>query len=240
MIRKYKRIFVIAAAASLGIGGGCMAYAAEGPSQLDEILRELREIKKLIEKQSPPQGPVAARVNVGNAPILGSKDAPLTIVQFTDFQCAYCQQFHQQTFPDLKALYIDSGKVRFYSLDLPLDSHPNALLAAQAGQCAAEQGSFWKMHDQMQSHPDRLAPSDLAGYAQGAGVDIPRFRQCLESGKYKDEILKRIQEAKRIGALGTPAFVIGKSTPDGVEGELVIGAVPLGIFEQKMTATSDR
>jgi protein-disulfide isomerase len=77
-------------------------------------------------------------------------------VELTDFQCPFCNQFFQETFPELKRNYIDSGKVRFYSMDLPLDLHQNALLAAQAGRCAGEQGQFWPMHDRMQCNPTRL------------------------------------------------------------------------------------
>src|SRR6266446_8294402 len=89
-------------------------------------------------------------------PFLGSKEAPLTIVEFDDFQCPYCNRFYLETFPDLKKNYIDSLQVRFYSMDFPLDIHQNALLAAEAGRCAGDQGSFWPFHDRMQSNPQQL------------------------------------------------------------------------------------
>jgi len=202
----------------------------------DEILAELRQIRKLLERRPDMQAqPTTARIDVAAAPFLGSKDAPVTIVQFTDYQCQFCQQFHQQTFQDLKKHYIDSGKVRFYSLDLPLvDIHQNALLAAQAGRCAQDQGQFWAMHDQMQANPEQLEMAKLVDYAQESSIDVAAFRRCIESGKYKDDVQKGARDATTNGVRGTPAFVIGKSTPFGVEGELVMGAVPYGLFEKKV------
>jgi len=204
--------------------------------QMDQILAELRQIRKLLEAQpnTHPQQATRTRIDVANAPFLGSKDAPVTIVEFMDYQCRFCQQFHQQTFQDLKKHYIDSGKVRFYSMDLPLEIHQNALLAAQAGRCAGEQGKFWLMHDRMLANPDRLEFAKLVDYAQEFGVDVAAFRQCVESGKYKEAIQQGARDVTNKGAGGTPAFVIGKSTPGGVEGWLVVGAVPYGVFEQKL------
>jgi protein-disulfide isomerase len=166
--------------------------------------------------------------------MLGSKDAPLTMVEFTDFQCPYCQRFHVQTFAELKKNYIDTGKMRFVSRDLPLDFHPNAMQAANAGRCAGEQGKFWELRDIMNSNPEKLDIGSLAGYAQDLKLDVAAFRSCVESGKYKDKIQNDIQLAEKVGASGTPAFVIGKSTPDGVDGEVVVGALPYSMFDQKL------
>ena len=214
--------------------------AADDPvscKQTDQILAELRELRKLLETRSgvpsqPP--PTMAAIDVGNAPFLGSKEAPLTIVEFTDFQCPFCKRFHEETFGELKKNYIDPGKVRYYSMDLPLDMHKNALLAAQAGRCAGEQGQFWGMHDRMQTNPQQLELGNLTGYAGELGIDVTAFRQYVESGKYKEAIQKGASDAASKGARGTPAFVIGKSTPTGVDGELVVGAVPYSLFEKKL------
>jgi protein-disulfide isomerase len=211
--------------------------------QADDILNELRQIRQLLEKQQPrvPAGPQAepfakAKVSVGNQPALGSKDAPLTIVEFTDYQCPFCQRFHTTTFPELKKNYIDTGKVRFYSRDLPLDFHANAMRAAQAARCAAEQGPdyFWKLRDTMATNPDRLAMDDILGSAASVKLDVNAFKSCVESGKYKSAIQGDTAEAARIGAEGTPSFVIGRTTPDGVDGELIVGAQPYPVFDLKL------
>ena len=208
--------------------------------QADDILNELRQIRQLLEKQAAagPQQPgeqiVKAKVSIEGAYALGSKDAPLTIVEFTDFQCPYCQRFHVSTFAELKKDYIDTGKLRFVSRDLPLDFHPNAMQAAEAGRCAGEQGQFWAMRDRMNANPDKLDMGSLVSWAQDLKLNVIGFRACVQSQKYKNAIQSDIQMAQRIGANGTPSFVVGKSTADGVDGELVVGAMPYQLFDEKL------
>jgi len=208
--------------------------------QGDEILTELRQIRQLLERQAQaqakaPAGPAHAKINLEGAEMLGSKAAPLTIVEFTDYQCPFCQRFHMTVFGDLRKEYIDTGKVRFYSRDLPLDSiHPNAHRAAEAARCAADQHQFWTLRAEMGEHPDKLDLDSLLADAKGLKMDVPQFRTCVESKKYKDAIDGDLLEAMRIGADGTPAFVIGKSTAEGVDGELMGGAQPLIEFERRL------
>ena len=210
--------------------------------QADEILTELRQIRQLLERQAQAQAKAPAeaahaKINLEGAEMLGSKTAPLTIVEFTDYQCPFCQRFHVSVFGDLKKEYIDTGKVRFYSRDLPLDSiHPNARRAAEAARCASDQHQFWTFRDAMGAHPDKLDLESLLADAKGLKMDVPQFRTCVESHKYKEAIDGDLLEAMRIGADGTPAFVIGKSTPEGVDGELMVGAQPLIEFERRLKA----
>jgi protein-disulfide isomerase len=209
--------------------------------QADEILAELRQIRQLLERQAQadakPSEAARARINLEGAEMLGSKIAPLTIVEFTDYQCPFCQRFHVTVFGDLKKQYIDTGKVRFYSRDLPLDAiHPNAHRAAEAGRCAADQHQFWALRDAMGAHPNELEMDNLLADAKTLKMDVPQFRTCLESHKYRDAVDGDVLEARRVGADGTPAFVIGKSTPEGVDGELMVGAQPLIEFERRLNA----
>lgn len=216
------------------------AEKLEEEGKLDQILNELRQVRALIERQQEASGPRLARgeFEVGDAPFLGSKDAPLTVVEFTDYQCPYCRQFHQNTFADLKKHYIDSGKVRFYVKDLPGPNHKDAARAAQAAHCAREQQQFWPLHDRMQSNPDRLGPTDLFVYAEEIGMDVDEFRSCLESDRYEEMVRTAARDAIALGAQGTPTFLIGRSTGGGVEGEWVIGAMPFGVFQRKLDAYS--
>ena len=208
--------------------------------QADQILNELRQIRQLLERQQAkePQAQeeqvLKAKLNLEGFAMLGSKEAPLTIVEFTDYQCPFCQRFHTTSFPDLKKNYIDTGKVRFYSRDLPLDFHPNAMRAAQAARCANEQGQFWKLRDAMGANPNKLDMDSLLADAADLKMDVNAFRACVESEKYKNAVQTDVMEAMKIGASGTPTFVIGKSTPDGVDGELMVGAQPYPLFEQKL------
>jgi len=208
--------------------------------QADQILNELRQIRQLLERQQAkePQAQeeqvLKAKLNLEGFAMLGSKEAPLTIVEFTDYQCPFCQRFHTTSFGDLKKNYIDTGKVRFYSRDLPLDFHPNAMRAAQAARCANEQGQFWKLRDAMGANPNKLDMDSLLADAADLKMDVNAFRACVESEKYKNAVQTDVMEAMKIGASGTPTFVIGKSTPDGVDGELMVGAQPYPLFEQKL------
>jgi len=209
--------------------------------QADDILNELRLIRQLLEKQAQqrvqgpaPEQPVRAKVNLETAQMMGQKEAPMTIIEFTDYQCPFCQRFHVTTFAELKKNYIDTGKVRFYSRDLPLDFHPNAMRAAQAARCASEQKQFWTLREVMSSNPDKLDLDHIMGFASDLKMDLNAFRSCIASEKYKAQVQADVMEAMRIGASGTPAFVIGKSTPEGVDGELMLGAMPLPMFEEKM------
>ena len=208
--------------------------------QADQILNELRQIRQLLERQQAqaprPQEEQAtkAKLNLAGFAMLGSKEAPLTIVEFTDYQCPFCQRFHTTSFAELKKNYIDTGKVRFYSRDLPLDFHPNAMRAAEAARCAGEQGQFWQLHDVMGANPDKLDMNSLVADAADLKMDVNAFRTCVESEKYKNAVQTDVLEAMKIGANGTPTFVIGKSTPDGVDGELVVGAQPYLVFDQKL------
>lgn len=207
--------------------------------QADEILKELREIRQLLEKQvaanpAAPKGPQRASLDLTGYQMLGDKNAPVTMVEFTDYQCPFCQRFHALVFDSIKKNYIDTGKVRFYSKDLPLDAlHPNAFRAAEAGRCAADQGQFWKMRDLMSSDPSKLDVENLVKDAEGLKMDPKTFRTCLESDRYRAAIEADVVQAGQIGADGTPAFVVGKSTPNGVDGEVLVGAMPYAAFDQK-------
>jgi protein-disulfide isomerase len=209
--------------------------------QADQILDELRQIRQLLEAQAekngPPAPPARAKLDLTGFQMLGSKDAPLTLVEFTDYQCPFCRQFHVTVFGDLKKNYIDTGKVRFYSRDLPLDTlHPDAIRAAQAARCAADQGQYWQLRDIMGANPDKLDLDSLIAAATGLKMDAGAFRGCLSTEKYKEAVQLDKLDALKIGAEATPTFVLGKSTPQGVEGQLIEGAQPYAVFERAIAS----
>jgi protein-disulfide isomerase len=212
--------------------------------QANQILEELRQIKQLLQAQNKPAGPPPpskAVLNTQGGEMLGSKSAPLTIVEFTDYQCPFCQRFHTTAFADLKKNYIDTGKVRFYSRDLPLDSmHPNAMRAAQSARCAGEQGQFWALRDIMGANPGQLDMNSIMADAASLKMDTAKFKACVESDKYKQAIQTDVLEAMKIGADGTPTFVVGKSTPEGVDGEVMVGAMPYEVFDRKLKSLESK
>jgi protein-disulfide isomerase len=210
--------------------------------QGDEILKELRQIRQLLERQqakpaAQPQeeAPTKAKItDLSKVSMLGSKEAPLTIVEYTDYQCPFCQRFHVTAFPELKKAYIDTGKVRFYSKDMPLDFHPNAMRAAMAARCAGEQGKFWQLRDTMGANPNSLDIEHILNFAGDLKLDTGALRTCIDAGKYKETVQNDVLEAMKIGANGTPTFIVGKSVGEGVDGELVVGAMPFQMFDSKL------
>jgi protein-disulfide isomerase len=216
--------------------------------QADDIITELRQMKVLLQQQAallqvlaqkgaqpqPEPPPTHAKLNLDGFQMLGVKSAPLTMVEFTDYQCPFCQRFHTTSFGELKKNYIDTGKLRFYSRDLPLDFHPNAMRAAQAARCSIEQGKYWQIRDIMGANPDKLDLEHLVGFATDLKMDTEAFRACITSEKYKNAVQSDVVEAMKIGANGTPTFVVGKSTPEGVDGEVMVGAMPFQMFDEKL------
>jgi protein-disulfide isomerase len=215
----------------------------QGPmtrQQGEQILQELRQIRQLLERQAKPaapqeEAPTKAKItDLSGVSMLGNKSAPLTIVEYTDYQCPFCQRFHVTAFAELKKAYIDTGKVRFYSKDMPLDFHPNAMRAAMAARCAGEQGKFWELRDTMGANPDALDIDHILGFAANLKLDTAALRMCIDGGKYKERVQTDVLEAMKIGANGTPTFIVGKSVGNGVDGELVVGAMPFQMFDAKL------
>ncbi len=211
--------------------------------QGDAILKELKEIRALLQqlvKATPPRSaanpapPAKVKVNANYPFVLGRADAPLTIIEFTDYQCPYCLRFHSTVFQELKKNYIDTGKVRFISRDLPLGFHANAMGAARAARCAGEQDKFWDLRNVLIENARDLSADAIAKYAKGLGLEMTAFRACVEGEKYKDEIQKDVAEANSVGITGTPTFAIGKTAPDTIEGPKLVGAQPLAAFEARI------
>lgn len=215
--------------------------------QADAILSELKAIHQLLQAQgakgsAPSTTPTAAPAPPDKVHLkmasgwhwIGRADAPVTIVEFTDYQCPFCRKYHTANFPELKKNYIDTGKVRFVSRDLPLDFHPNAQRAAEAAWCAGEQNKYWELRDTMITNSTDLSKEAIAKYAQTNALDLASFQACADADKYKAEIEKSIADAGTVGISGTPSFVIGKTSTDAVDGDRVVGAVPEAVFETEI------
>lgn len=209
--------------------------------QADDILNELRAIRQLLEKQAtsrpsvPSGAPVAlptGKLKMGGGFQLGSSEAPITMVEFTDYQCPFCRQFHDTTFANLRKNYVDSGKLKIVIRDFPLvDIHPNAMRAAEAAHCAGDQGKFLNMHDLLFTDPNNLSERGLIAYAEALKLDVAKFRVCVQSERHKTEIQKDLQDALSLGLNGTPSFLIGRSGGSELSGTIIVGAQPLSVFE---------
>ena len=155
-------------------------------------------------------------IGVDDDPVLGSPDAKVLMIEFGDYQCPTCRMFWKDIEPRLKKEYIDTGKVKLVFRDFPLTgSHPEALLAAMAVNCARDQHKYWEFHDkvfreQYNKGDDviRMKPADLKKWAKDVKLDQAAFDQCLDSEKYKDEVLKDKADGEAAGVQGTPTFFI--------------------------------
>ena len=233
---------------ALATPGAAQAKPAEKASSMtqeqgDAILKELRQIRQLLEKMvradsqraaQPAPRAEGVKVQIGDSPTMGSPSAPLTMVEFTDYQCFFCRQFYLNSFAELKKNYIDTGKLRYVVRDFPLSFHADAMRAAQAAHCAGAQGQYWPMRNALISNQSNLSEDALLGYAQGLKLDMTVFRPCLTSSNYLAEIQRSMEEASIIDISGTPSFVLGKSVPDGVAGAKIEGAQPYAAFETKI------
>ena len=176
-------------------------------------------------------------VSLSDDPVKGNPNAPVTVVEFSDFQCPFCARFFAQTLPQIQQDYIDSGKVKLVFRDFPIDSiHPNAIAGSIAAHCANEQGKFWEYHDKLfegQTQWARLSAGDAANtfkqYATELGLNSDNFNSCLSSGKSLDEINNDYRDGINYGVTGTPAFFIGNDKNGYVT---VIGAKPYSAFQQ--------
>lgn len=180
------------------------------------IQRELQLIKTLLfARQQPSSAPQEFVVSVDGAPFLGDKNAKLTLVEFSDYQCPYCGRHFNQTVPQLLSEYIQTGKVRYVIRDFPLESiHPQAFKAAEAARCAGEQGKYWDMHNRLMANQTALDAKGLSAHAQALGLDLPAFQKCLDSDKQATKVRKDIEDGEKAGVEGTPTFFLGLTEPN--------------------------
>jgi len=167
--------------------------------------------------------------------VMGNPDAPVTMIEFSDYQCPFCLRYFNDTLEKVKANYVETGKVFYVFKDFPITQiHPQAPKAAEAAECAGEQGQYWAMHDRLfqgqqaewNQNPD--AVNIFKGYAEELGLDMDAFNDCFDSGKYADEVAADLDEGLRAGVTGTPSFFIN--------GQMVSGAQPYEVFEQVLNA----
>jgi len=201
---------------------------------------DMQEIKNLLRaKMAPPAIPQNVTVGLDDDPSLGDPNAPLTLVEFSDYQCPFCARHFRETLPQITAEYIKTGKLRYVFRDFPLDFHAQAERAAQAAHCAGDQGKYWPMHDQLFGDPRAIGLGDFTAQATAIGLDLVRFNACLSGGKYAEEVKKDLQEGQQLGITGTPGFFVGRTdvAANQVKGARpLIGAQPYASFKAAFDA----
>lgn len=210
-----------------GYFAGLNAFNQGGTLAIDNAIAQgIAAAPAGAQAQAAAPTPLPARldnVDVDDDPAFGDSNAPVTIVEFSDFQCPYCARYFSDTHQRIVDEYGD--QIRFVYRDFPLSSiHPRAQASAEAAQCADDQNAFWDYHDLLFTNQSALDNESLISYAARLNLDTDKFRTCLESGKYTDEVLADFEAGREYGVTGTPTFFIN--------GVRVVGAQPFEVFQQ--------
>ncbi|MBU0635862.1 thioredoxin domain-containing protein [Candidatus Micrarchaeota archaeon] len=158
----------------------------------------------------------------------GSPDAPVSIVEFSEFECPYCSRFYNDAHKQIIKQYVDTGKARIAFAHFPLSFHSNARPAANAAECAGEQGKFFEMHDKMFENQSALSDASYAQWAEELGLDTTQFSECYSSTKYDNVVSSDFQIGQSVGVSGTPTVF--------VNGQKIVGAQPFSAFETAIEA----
>lgn len=173
---------------------------------------------------APSNEPV--KVSVDDDPVKGDDKAPVTIIEFSDYECPFCGRFFRDTLPQITEKYIDTGKVKYVFRDFPLSFHPNAKPAANAAECVREQGGdemYFEYHDVLFTNQTALGVDKLKGYAADFDIDQSEFASCVDEGKFNTEVDADFADGQKAGVRGTPGFF--------VNGIPISGAQPYAVFE---------
>ena len=206
------------------------------------VIQKLQE-QNLATRSEPQNRPIPVLTTpllLQKEPALGKTSAPLTIVEFSDFECSYCRRFHGQVFPQLKSQYIDTGLVRFVHKDLPLPFHPHALPAAAAARCAGEQNRYWDMYAALFDQQNCLSCKGVLTIAAEEQLDTTALQTCMEGKATVAVINANRSEASLHNINATPTFVIGPTQSDGsLDGQVIEGALPWSTFQSTIDKALD-
>ena len=171
---------------------------------------------------------------------VGSDNASVVVVEFSDFQCPFCRKWWRESFFSLQNEYIKTGKVQFVYRDFPLNFHPAAIKMAEGAECARDQAKWEQMHDKIFIEQDKQGQGTIQFTGDGSneikkwaseisGMDATKFNSCLDSGKYTQEVQKDFADGTQVGVSGTPSFYIGKR---GGQAQNIVGAQPYSALKQ--------
>lgn len=184
---------------------------------------------------APPQEPAAPdpeevkqKLEMGHLPVKGNQNAPVTIVEFSDFECPFCGRFYSETLSQIEKEYIDTGKVKLYYRHYPLSFHPKATPLALVSECANDQGKFWEMHDKIfdatvAGTSSTATDADYTTWASELGLDTATFESCYTSKTHQAKIDEDFAAGTEVGVSGTPTFYIN--------GRQLVGAMPFASFK---------
>jgi len=169
-----------------------------------------------------------------DARMRGNPRAPITLVEYSDFTCGFCQKFFHETLPRIQAQYIETGKIRFFYRDFPRSSQGPSVNAAVAARCAGDQDRYWPMHDQLFSG-GRLEPVEFQRHAKTIGLDMLAFTKCLRDAHHTEAIFRDKEDGIGLGLRGTPGFLLFLTEGATKEPAILIpGAFPFQVFEEQI------
>ena len=210
--------------------------------------KDLTAIKEMLVRATRGQSQARAQtkfepqdLSIAGAAALGAADAPVTLVEFTDYQCPFCRRHSAQTKPQLVKDYVEAGKLRYVMREFPLAQiHPLATKAAEAALCAGDQGQYFAMNQAFFADQRKLAPADLKAHAEALGLDVAGFSECLDDGRYAERVQKDLADGIKAGVRGTPTFFLGLTDPEDPTKiratKALRGAQPYAVFKQTIEA----
>lgn len=207
--------------------------------------KQVADLNSLLRSALPPPPFVDVmpfEISIAGAPTKGAATAKIVLIEYSDFECPYCGRHAQGSYRDIERQYVDTGKITYVFRHLPLDQiHPSARKAAEAAECAREQGKFWQFHDRLFANQMALSATDLTNHARAEKLDVPAFQACLNQGKMKARIDADHAEAAKFGVTSTPEFLIGELNRDGRVriARRVSGAHPFQVFQAALDKPLD-
>ena len=225
-LRGLRWIYLLPVAFALGIAAGYLIFAMPLRTQLTAAEQQIASMSTAAgqdQAAAVPQNVKRYDIPAEGFPTYGPKTAPITIVEFSDYECPFCQQWHTQVWPQIEKKY--GNQVRLVYRDFPLYGlHNNAAPAAEAAHCADEQGKYWEYHDKLFSGDYKLTRQSFEAIATGLGMDATKFAACLDASKYKETVQSNYDFASKLGVQSTPTFF--------VNGLALVGAQPFEVFDR--------
>ncbi len=212
---------------ALSVSGCASTNSQNDAWETEEILMQLSELRKEIGYLKKDLGDLKqdvarlgqeraeeqrqeSEIDINSAFSLGSDDAKVAIIEFTDYQCPFCRKHTEKTFPVIKNQLIDTGRVKYFVKDFPLGFHGLAKSAAVAARCAGEQGKYWEMHDLVFDRQQQLNQASFSAFADRLSLNIDQFKECSVASTALEGIEADINDGKSMGVQGTPAFFVGR------------------------------
>ena len=223
-------IGLVLLAFALGLGAGYFIWARPLQARAAAAEEKIAAIEKsaaaegtAVAEQAIPEDVQRYEIPEDDDPVFGSADAPITIIEFSDYECPYCRKWHQEVWPEIQAKYGD--QVRLVYRDFPLYSiHPNASAAAEAANCAGKQERYWEFNEMLYNIEQGLSSDAYVSFATELNLNLADFNKCIEDGTQKEEVEADFNYASELGVRSTPTFFIN--------GLAVVGAQPFEVFQQ--------